>query len=67
MTKLHHQNLVQLYGVCSKTVRPLFIITEYMKVSILKKGILQIVMLFAYHIVRKQQEKQIVRIICANV
>ena len=31
MTKLQHQNLVQLYGVCSKN-RPIFIITEYMKV-----------------------------------
>lgn len=30
MTKLQHQNLVQLYGVCSKN-RPIFIITEYMK------------------------------------
>lgn len=34
MTKLQHNNLVQLYGVCSKN-RPIFIITEYMKVSIL--------------------------------
>ena len=33
MTKLRHHNLVQLYGVCSKNVRPIFIITEYMKVS----------------------------------
>lgn len=33
MTKLRHQNLVQLYGVCSKNVRPIFIITEYMKVT----------------------------------
>ena len=33
MTKLQHQNLVQLYGVCSKNVRPIFIITEYMKVD----------------------------------
>ena len=32
MTKLQHTNLVQLYGVCSKN-RPIFIITEYMKVS----------------------------------
>ena len=32
MTKLQHQNLVQLYGVCSKN-RPIFIITEYMKVT----------------------------------
>lgn len=32
MTKLQHNNLVQLYGVCSKN-RPIFIITEYMKVS----------------------------------
>ena len=32
MTKLQHQNLVQLYGVCSKN-RPIFIITEYMKVN----------------------------------
>jgi serine/threonine protein kinase len=31
MTKLQHNNLVQLYGVCSKN-RPIFIITEYMKV-----------------------------------
>lgn len=31
MTKLRHHNLVQLYGVCSKNVRPIFIITEYMK------------------------------------
>ena len=31
MTKLQHTNLVQLYGVCSKN-RPIFIITEYMKV-----------------------------------
>ncbi|XP_037087376.1 tyrosine-protein kinase Btk29A-like [Pollicipes pollicipes] len=30
MTKLQHQNLVQLYGVCSKH-RPIFIVTEYMK------------------------------------
>ncbi|XP_043191001.1 tyrosine-protein kinase Btk29A-like isoform X2 [Amphibalanus amphitrite] len=30
MTKLQHQNLVQLYGVCSKR-RPIFIVTEYMK------------------------------------
>lgn len=30
MTKLQHQNLVQLYGVCSKH-RPIYIITEYMK------------------------------------
>ncbi|XP_040563803.1 tyrosine-protein kinase Btk [Lepeophtheirus salmonis] len=29
MTKLQHNNLVQLYGVCSKN-RPIFIITEYM-------------------------------------
>jgi hypothetical protein len=34
MTKLQHQNLVQLYGVCSKN-RPIFIITEYMKVTTL--------------------------------
>ena len=33
MTKLRHHNLVQLYGVCSKNVRPIFIITEYMKVG----------------------------------
>ena len=32
MTKLQHTNLVQLYGVCSKN-RPIFIITEYMKVT----------------------------------
>ena len=32
MTKLQHNNLVQLYGVCSKN-RPIFIITEYMKVN----------------------------------
>ena len=32
MTKLQHTNLVQLYGVCSKN-RPIFIITEYMKVG----------------------------------
>ena len=32
MTKLQHNNLVQLYGVCSKN-RPIFIITEYMKVK----------------------------------
>ena len=32
MTRLQHINLVQLYGVCSKN-RPIFIITEYMKVS----------------------------------
>ena len=31
MTKMQHVNLVQLYGVCSKN-RPIFIITEYMKV-----------------------------------
>ena len=31
MTQLQHNNLVQLYGVCSKN-RPIFIITEYMKV-----------------------------------
>lgn len=30
MTMLQHQNLVQLYGVCSKN-RPIFIVTEYMK------------------------------------
>lgn len=30
MTKLQHQNLVQLYGVCSKH-RPIFIVTEFMK------------------------------------
>lgn len=30
MTKLQHQNLVQLYGVCSKH-RPIYIVTEYMK------------------------------------
>lgn len=28
--KLQHQNLVQLYGVCSKH-RPIYIVTEYMK------------------------------------
>lgn len=28
--KLQHQNLVQLYGVCSKH-RPIFIVTEYMR------------------------------------
>ena len=33
MTKLQHTNLVQLYGVCSKN-RPIFIITEYMKVAL---------------------------------
>ena len=33
MTKLQHTNLVQLYGVCSKN-RPIFIITEYMKVTL---------------------------------
>ena len=32
MTKLQNNNLVQLYGVCSKN-RPIFIITEYMKVK----------------------------------
>ena len=36
MTKLQHVNLVQLYGVCSKN-RPIFIITEYMKVNNLYK------------------------------
>ncbi|XP_057366384.1 tyrosine-protein kinase Btk29A-like isoform X1 [Daphnia carinata] len=30
MTKLQHQNLVQLYGVCTKH-RPIFIVTEYLK------------------------------------
>uniref|UniRef100_A0A1B6EBG3 Tyrosine-protein kinase n=1 Tax=Clastoptera arizonana TaxID=38151 RepID=A0A1B6EBG3_9HEMI len=30
MTKLQHQNLVQLYGVCSKH-RPIYIVTEYMR------------------------------------
>ncbi|KAL6440349.1 hypothetical protein ACFW04_003122 [Cataglyphis niger] len=30
MTKLQHQNLVQLYGVCSKD-RPIYIVTEYMR------------------------------------
>ncbi|XP_055710202.1 tyrosine-protein kinase Btk29A isoform X1 [Phlebotomus papatasi] len=30
MTKLQNQNLVQLYGVCSKH-RPIYIVTEYMK------------------------------------
>ena len=41
MTKLQHNNLVQLYGVCSKN-RPIFIITEYMKVisSIIKGQII---------------------------
>ena len=34
MTKLQHQNLVQLYGVCSKH-RPIYIITEYMKVGLI--------------------------------
>ncbi|CAK1578458.1 unnamed protein product [Parnassius mnemosyne] len=29
MTKLQHDNLVQLYGVCSKR-RPIYIVTEYM-------------------------------------
>lgn len=29
-SKLQHQNLVQLYGVCSKH-RPIYIVTEYMK------------------------------------
>lgn len=28
--KLQHQNLVQLYGVCSKH-RPIYIVTEYMR------------------------------------
>lgn len=28
--KLQHQNLVQLYGVCSKD-RPIYIVTEYMR------------------------------------
>lgn len=28
--KLQHQNLVQLYGVCTKH-RPIFIVTEYLK------------------------------------
>lgn len=30
MTKLQHQNLVQLYGVCSQH-RPIYIVTEYMR------------------------------------
>lgn len=30
MTKLQNQNLVQLYGVCSKD-RPIYIVTEYMR------------------------------------
>ncbi|KAJ0179393.1 hypothetical protein K1T71_005105 [Dendrolimus kikuchii] len=30
MTQLQHQNLVQLYGVCSKH-RPIYIVTEFMK------------------------------------
>ncbi|XP_072941985.1 tyrosine-protein kinase Btk isoform X1 [Epargyreus clarus] len=30
MTKLQHQNLVQLYGVCSKH-RPIYIVTEYLR------------------------------------
>ncbi|XP_026468882.1 tyrosine-protein kinase Btk29A-like [Ctenocephalides felis] len=30
MTKLQHQNLVQLYGVCTKH-RPIYIVTEYMR------------------------------------
>ncbi|KAI5739941.1 hypothetical protein M8J77_025339 [Diaphorina citri] len=30
MTRLQHQNLVQLYGVCSKH-RPIYIVTEYMR------------------------------------
>jgi tyrosine-protein kinase Tec len=29
-SKLQHQNLVQLYGVCSKH-RPIYIVTEYMR------------------------------------
>ncbi|XP_023647948.1 tyrosine-protein kinase BTK [Paramormyrops kingsleyae] len=29
MMKLHHQNLVQLYGVCTKQ-RPIYIVTEYL-------------------------------------
>ncbi|KAK9870201.1 hypothetical protein WA026_006284 [Henosepilachna vigintioctopunctata] len=36
MTKLQHNNLVQLYGVCSKS-RPIFIVTEYMKYGSLLK------------------------------
>ena len=28
--KLHHNNLVQLYGVCTKS-RPIYIVTEYLK------------------------------------
>ncbi|CAL4061261.1 unnamed protein product [Meganyctiphanes norvegica] len=30
MTKLQHENIVQLYGVCSKK-RPIYIVTEYLK------------------------------------
>ncbi|CAL4125722.1 unnamed protein product [Meganyctiphanes norvegica] len=30
MTKLQHENLVQLYGVCSRQ-RPIYIVTEYLK------------------------------------
>ncbi|KAL3266722.1 hypothetical protein HHI36_010883 [Cryptolaemus montrouzieri] len=36
MTKLQHTNLVQLYGVCSKS-RPIFIVTEYMRYGSLLK------------------------------
>ena len=39
MTKLQHVNLVQLYGVCSKN-RPIFIITEYMKVRIVDVNVM---------------------------
>jgi len=36
MMKLHHPNLVQLYGVCWKR-EPIFIVTEYMKVEMFIK------------------------------
>ena len=43
MTRLQHINLVQLYGVCSKN-RPIFIITEYMKVG--KNNVFNTVIIF---------------------
>ena len=43
MTRLQHINLVQLYGVCSKN-RPIFIITEYMKVR--KKNVFNTFIIF---------------------
>ncbi|XP_034037776.1 tyrosine-protein kinase BTK isoform X2 [Thalassophryne amazonica] len=44
MMKLHHENLVQLYGVCTKQ-RPIYIVTEYLSngclLTYLKEGLTQ--------------------------